>query len=89
MFWFFKLNLQHTEYLGLDIVRELISILGAKYLEYHYKILSATKSITPKSDLIICRDLLVHLTNQPALAVKEIFKKSGPRFLEKLNSIKN
>ena len=81
MFWFSKLNLQDTDYLGLDIVPELISILRVKYPEYHFDVLDATKSITPKSDLIICRDLLVHLTNQQALAVIENFKKSGSKFL--------
>jgi hypothetical protein len=74
-------NPNHLSKLGLDIVPELISILRAKYPEYHFNVLNATKSITPKSDLVMCRDLLVYLTNRQALAVAEIFKKSGSIFL--------
>ena len=81
MFWFSKLDLQDIEYLGIDIVPELISILRAKYPEHRFDVLDATKSIIPKADLIICRDLLVHLTNQQAVAVLENFKKSGSKFL--------
>jgi hypothetical protein len=81
MFWFSKLNLQDIDYIGLDIVPELISILRARYPEKHFDVLDATKTIPPKADLIICRDLLVHLTNLQAVAVIENFKKSGSKFL--------
>lgn len=81
MYWFSKLKLEHINYLGLDIVPDLISELRIEHPLLVFEVFDATIDTLPTVDLILCRDLLVHLTNQQALEVIENFKKSGSKFL--------
>jgi hypothetical protein len=81
LFWFSNLNLKNTEYLGFDIVPKLIFNLKTRYPEHKFQVFDATVSILPRTDLIICRDLLVHLTTEQALRVIKNFTKSGSKFL--------
>ena len=58
------------EYNGFDILpRE------------NYVILDITSEVMPKADLIICRDVLFHLTNKLVTKAISNFKESGSRYL--------
>ena len=65
--------LDEYEYIGADIVTELIKINNDKFKTTHNKFidLDLTTGKLPKVDLIFCRDCLVHLCNE------DIFKDYG------------
>ena len=69
-----------VKYLGLDIVPELINKNKIKYKDkknLNFKILDLTTNTIPAADLIICRDLLFHLSFQ-----------DGKKFLRNLSKSK-
>ncbi len=58
-------NNNKIKYLGVDIVAELIEKNKIKYnskKNFNFKFLDLTKNKIPSADLIICRDLLFHLS---------------------------
>jgi hypothetical protein len=79
--WMSKLDLDGIEYTGYDIVPELIDKLRINFPEKHFDIHDATNDVLRSFDLIICRDLLVHLTNEQVLMVLDNFRSSGSRYL--------
>ncbi len=81
LFWISKVDLENVSYSGFDIVPSLIATLKSQYPQYEFGQFDAINHIPPKKDLILCRDLLVHLTTQQALQVIENFKKSGTTYL--------
>jgi hypothetical protein len=68
--WMQHLNLSKVQYLGGDIVQDLIDNNNVLYKSsnINFKFIDITSSTIPKSDLILCRDCLVHLS------FKEIYK---------------
>ena len=79
--WMSETKLGEIEYTGFDIVPELISELRSKFPDKHFEVYDATEDILGAFDLIICRDLLVHLTNEQVLKVIEHFRLSGSTYL--------
>jgi len=79
--WFRAMEHKNLKYTGLDIVPELISELREEFPEHQFDIHDATSDCLGTYDLILCRDLLVHLTNEQALRVIDKFKKSGSTYL--------
>ena len=68
------------KYLGVDIVAELIEKNKIEYSSkknFNFKFSDLTKNKIPSADLIICRDLLFHLSF-----------KDGKRFLKNLSKSK-
>lgn len=76
---------QELNYTGIDIVPEMISDLnetfGSPTRTFLQRDLVLKEIIIPAVDLIICRDLLVHLTFQEGTRVLDNFKRSGSRYL--------
>tara|TARA_B100001175_G_C19503364_1_gene639473 strand:+ start:399 stop:1085 length:687 start_codon:yes stop_codon:yes gene_type:complete len=69
-------NNSNLKYLGIDIVPDLIKKNKSRFKNHkniNFKILDITNSKLPKSDLIICRDFLFHLSF-----------KDGKKFLKNL-----
>jgi hypothetical protein len=79
--WFSTVDLKNLKYTGLDIVPDLIAALREKYPNHQFEVHDATLNELGKYDLILCRDLLVHLTNDQILKVIRRFKDSGSRYL--------
>ena len=79
--WFRAMELKDLKYTGFDIVPELISELREEFPGQQFDIHDATSDLLGAYDLILCRDLLVHLTNEQALRVIDNFKKSGSTYL--------
>ncbi len=79
--WIKELDLKNQFYCGYDIVPELVALNKLKYPELEFKILDATEELLPGFDLIICRDLLIHLTLAQSKKVLDNFKNSGSKFL--------
>ena len=61
--WIFNCGFKNIKYTGMDISDELINYNKIKYNNYDFKVCDiVTESINNKYDLILCRDLLHHLS---------------------------
>ena len=78
--WMKQLDLSKIEYVGADIVEELIKSNSEKN-NFKFIILDLIKDPLPKSDLIICRDLLVHLKHEDIFKLINNIKASGCKYL--------
>jgi len=67
-------------YHGFDIVKQLIDDNNNKY-SHKFSIMDITQEIPPKADLVICKDILFHLSYEDALkAISNIYS-SGSKYL--------
>ena len=81
--WMKEVDLGGIQYTGVDIVAEMIAEnkkrhggAARRFLE-----LDITRKVPPRADLILCRDCLVHLSFERALAAVANFKRSGAVYL--------
>jgi SAM-dependent methyltransferase len=82
-YWMRLVELQLAEYIGADIVPDLIAANTRQCgrPSVRFVVLDVCKDELPKVDLILCRDCLVHLPLQAALAAVHNFVRSGSRYL--------
>jgi len=80
--WMKRVVSHLSEYVGLDLVAELIA-QNAQYEAPHISFVHAdiTSSAMPRADMILCRDCLVHLPNRHIQLAIENFKRSGSTYL--------
>lgn len=81
--WMQKVNLRKVDYVGADIVEELIANNTRQYghSNLQFIVLDLLADALPKTDLIIARDCLVHFSFEDAgKAIKNI-KASGSKYL--------
>lgn len=80
--WMKHVNLGTCTYIGIDIVKELIEnnkkLFGSSKEFKHFNLI---EGIIDTVDLIICRDMLAHLTNEQVFTVLKNFKKSGSKYI--------
>ncbi len=81
--WAKDLNLGNCQYLGADIVDELIAVNKSKYENNRrsFAVIDITATSIPKVDLIFCRDCLVHLSFAAINRALENIKRSGSTWL--------
>lgn len=81
--WMRFLKYNFRNYCGVDIVDEIIQNNREKYLQSNreFSRLDLAKDKLPKADIILCRDLLVHLDFKSAMQVLKNFKKSDSTYL--------
>jgi 2-polyprenyl-3-methyl-5-hydroxy-6-metoxy-1,4-benzoquinol methylase len=81
--WMSKINLNNIKYHGADIVDEIIEDLRSKNQSEEKKFihLDVTKNNVEQYDLILCRDLLVHLSTIDIFKVLNKFIESGSKYL--------
>jgi SAM-dependent methyltransferase len=70
-------------YLGADIVPEIVAANQRSFAApaREFRVLDATRDPLPEVDLVICRDLLIHLSHQDCMAVLGNVRASGSRLL--------
>lgn len=80
--WLSKVNLD-IEYIGADIVRDIISLNNDKYKSLNKKFihLDIISNNLPEVNLILCRDLLVHLNNKQVKKAIDNIKNSNSKYL--------
>lgn len=73
----------NVDYTGVDVVRELVTENQKRYgnARRRFVVLDATRSDLPSVDLIVCRDLLIHLSIADCWAALRNFEASRSRFL--------
>jgi hypothetical protein len=85
--WIHLADLPIREYVGADIVPEMVhrnqereEFKKAKYAA-KFEVLDITRDPLPKSDLVLCRDCLVHLSFSNIKAALRHIVNSGARYL--------
>ena len=81
MNWMGHVDLIGVDYLGCDLVPDMIEDNRAKYPHLAFKVLNLVMDVPRRSDLILCRDLLFHLSDLWALRALANIKASGTRLL--------
>lgn len=88
--WISKIDLPVKNYIGADIVPEVIAKhneqnapLANKIKQTHYQflVLDITKDTLPQADIMLCRDCLVHLSFADIDRFLENLKKSNIKYL--------
>ena len=69
------------EYHGFDIVADLIEWNRQRFPDYEFQVLDITEHATPQADLILCKDLLLHIPHYAVVQALRNFKLSGSRYL--------
>ncbi len=82
--WMNQVNLNGIDYLGIDIVEDLIKLNKENYKDkagVEFRTGNIITDDLPQVDLILCRDCLVHFSYNEIGRTLENFKKSGSKFL--------
>ena len=79
--WMQHVNLGNVKYIGADIVEDLIISNQNKYPDIEFQHLDLTKSELPKVDLILARDVFVHMKYNTIVAALENIINSGCTYL--------
>jgi len=79
--WMQSMDLKGIDYTGGDTVKSLIKSNKKKYPDVKFIDLDITKECSPKADLVLCRDVLGHLTNENVFRALENISNSGSKYL--------
>ncbi len=81
--WFRALDLELDCYLGIEVVEDLARRNQERFGDERRRFVSIDliRDSLPTSDLILCRDVLVHLKNRQVLAALRNFRRSGSTYL--------
>ncbi len=81
--WFREMALELERYVGVEVVEELARRSRESWGGEGRELVSLdiTRDPLPCVDLIVCRDVLVHLKNRHVLAALANFARSGSRYL--------
>lgn len=81
--WMRYVDLGSVEYIGVDVVPDLISRNRQLYegQRRSFAVLDITKDQLPHADVILCRDCLIHLSYTRIRAVIDTFKQTSARHL--------
>ena len=81
--WMKHVDLGNIKYIGADIVPDLIEQNNKLYANQNrsFVVRDVVSDDLPKSDLIYCRDCLVHLPMADIFTALRNFKKSGAKYL--------
>jgi len=81
--WMKELDLGVERYIGSDIVADLIAENQRKYGDRirEFRCLDIVKDALPRSDVVLCRDCLAHLSYEDIVAAIGNIKASGATYL--------
>jgi len=81
--WMRLVDLSGVHYTGVDIVPALIADNTARFGDAgrRFVALDLVTAVPPRADLVLCRDLLVHLPNADILRALRNIKRSGAAWL--------
>jgi len=69
--WMKEVNLEGIHYTGIDLDEEFIEENKEKYPQHTFLVADALKGKYPTVDLVICRDLLLHLKDEDIAKILE------------------
>jgi len=79
--WMREMDLKGIEYTGADAVKALIESNTSFFPEFKFVVRDITKDPLPCVDLILCRDLFGHLSNENVNKALDNIHKSGSKYL--------
>lgn len=81
--WMREVNLEGVNYLGVDIVPELIEQNLDRFGSpvRRFEVADVVGGMLPAADVLMCRDCLVHLSFQEAMAALANFRANGATYL--------
>ncbi len=79
--WMHKIDLTGIEYIGYDINKGVLDFNKKNYPNVTFKEFDIVNQVLPKSDLIICRDCLFHLSFKFGIKTLTNFNKSKSKYL--------
>ena len=81
--WQKEMELELQQYVGVDIVPDIIRMNQERYGNHirQFRLLDITKDELPQSDIILCRDCLVHFPFKKIVAALRNFKRSKSSYL--------
>jgi SAM-dependent methyltransferase len=81
--WMAHVNLSGVQYLGLDIVEEVVAKNISKYKQenINFQNKDLTSDSIDYADLILCRDCFMHLCHGDIKKILNNFKDSGAKFI--------
>jgi len=79
--WMKEVDLSRVDYLGLDVIPAQIRDNRKQFPGVRFQVSNLTTDVPRRSDLILCRDLLFHLSNDLALQCLKNLKASGSKWL--------
>jgi SAM-dependent methyltransferase len=81
--WMQHVDLNGVDYTGADLVETLIEVNKQKFAsdKRRFLVLDLTNSALPEADLILCRDVLVHLNERDIFRAFRNIKQSGAKYL--------
>lgn len=82
-YWMKQVDLTGVNYIGADIVEALIKINVERYSKdtLEFKKINLLNDIIPEVDLILCRDCLVHFSNDDILRAIKNIRRSQSKYL--------
>jgi 2-polyprenyl-3-methyl-5-hydroxy-6-metoxy-1,4-benzoquinol methylase len=82
-YWMRFVDLTGVKYIGGDIVTKIIANNNKQFASENisFREIDVVNDKLPKVDMIICRDLLVHLKNDQVVIALQNMKKSGSKYL--------
>ena len=86
-YWMKELDFKDINYIGADIVPDLINKNNKEFTKnnINFKIIDLTSDGLPYSDLIFCRDCLVHLSFEDIFKALKNIKKSKSKYFMNTN----
>ncbi len=81
--WLSTANLELDHYYGADLVPDLVEKTRIKYErdDRTFLVLDVTTDDLPKVDVVMCKDLLTHLSNKFVVKALRNIKRSGAKYL--------
>ena len=81
--WMKQVELEIERYVGVDVVPEIISHNNKTFANptRSFLLLNIINDVPPKTDVIFCRDCLVHFSFEDILATLKNFQASGSKYL--------
>jgi hypothetical protein len=81
--WMRRTELDLDQYIGADIVPELVAKLQRENTapQRRFLVVDVVRDALPKADAVLCRDCLIHLSNADAAAALANIRRSGARWL--------
>ena len=81
--WMRQVKLGIESYIGVDVVRDLIEKNHSNYRGKGRKFIhrNIISDKLPRADLILCRDVMMHLPFKAAFCAIENFRKTGAKYL--------
>ncbi len=84
--WISQVRLPLREYYGVDIVPEVVELASRRSFpddgcKRAFSVRDIVSDELPKADLVLCRDTLIHLSNQNVCSALTNFRRTGARYL--------